>query len=833
MKKAVLTLLLMICAVVTTFSQHTPIAVTGFNHDVVAEGTGNSALSTTTKEMDAFTPSNFVICTKQFATANGFSPANTYGLPDNGLITSGSNTYQLANYSASNALYLLTAESGVLTLTTPSNYSSISIAGLGTEGNATLAITFHFSDGTSMNAGSAVYEDWFNSPSGVILQGFGRVKRINGPITSADYGGAPDNPKIFSKQFALPCNKVLTSVSFSNTSAGTLTQSNRAFVFAVSGAQSVPPPQPVINGGGITICPGNTATLTVQSPAGGVTYSWFTSASGGTAVFTGTAFTTPALSSSITYYVEASATCTNSTRTPVTINVTPAPAAPTVNGTTPVCSGTTSTLNIQSPAAGINYSWYASCGAVTALATGNNFTTPPLTAATTYYVKAVNSCSSQSSCVAFTINILTSVPSPVVPGKTICAGVSALLSVQSPVTGVTYEWFTSAAGGIALATGSSFTTPVLSSTTTYYVQAQGSCESSTRTPVSVTIIPPVTTPVINNVTVCPGSPASLSVQSPVPGVTYRWYNSAAGGSLVFTGTTLSIASSVSSLTYYVEAADQCSVSPRIAATIIVATVTVPIVNAVTMCAGNAATLTVQNPWPGETYNWYTVATGGTSLTSGINYTTPVLSANTTYYVEAVNSTVCTGPARTAVTVTVIPELTAPVVTVTNATVSSVTFGWSAIAGATAYEVSLNNGVTWIMPSSGSTGLSHIVAGLSQFQNVCVQVRAIRSPACAVSAATSVCGRSLSTTIFIPNTFTPNNDGKNDVFYVHSNGIQTMKIRVFNQWGEKIFESTDQAKGWDGKYKGKVQPVGVYVYAFNATLSDGSTVKRKGSISLIR
>jgi gliding motility-associated-like protein len=826
MQKAALSLLFFLIAVITAFSQHTPIAVTGFNHDVIAEGTGNSALSTTTKEMDALSPSNYVLCSKQFTTANAFTPANTYGIPDNGIITSGGRTYQLANYTGSNALYLFPTETGTLTLTTPSNFSNISIAALGTEGAATLSITFNFSDGSSLSS-TGIYEDWFNGTNGIILQGFGRVKRISAPFTG-QYGGAPDNPRMYSREFSMPCSKMLTSISFSNTSSATLTQSNRAHIFAISGIQSVPPPQPVISGGGITVCPGATPTLTVQGPVVGVTYSWYTSSFGGVALATGTTFTTPPLSGAITYYAEAASSCTNTTRTAVTIDVTPAPATPVVNGST-ICSGTTATLNVQSPVAGISYSWYSSCASGTALATGNSFTTPPLSSATSYYVKAINSCSSVSSCVTVAVNTLTPVSAPAASGTTICPGTTATLTVQSPVGGVTYSWFAAAAGGIALSTGTGFTTPVLAAATTYYVQAQDGCGSSTRTPVTVNITPPVSAPTVNSITICPGNNATLTVQSPAAGVTYKWYNSATGGSLVFTGTSLSLPAPISSLTYYVEASNACSVSPRVAATINLTTVTTPIINPITICAGNTAFLSIQNPLGTETYRWYTAATGGSSISSGTTYTTPALSANTTYYVEAVNSITCTGPSRVAVAVTVIPILTAPVVSVTNATVSSVTFGWAAVPNATGYEISLNNGVTWIPLSA----LSYTFTGLSQFQDVCLQVRAIRTPSCANSAVTSICGRSLSTVIFIPNTFTPNNDGKNDIFYVHSNGIQSMKIQVFNQWGEKLFESQDKSHGWDGSYKGKVQPVGVYVYVFKATLSDGSSVTRHGSISLIR
>jgi gliding motility-associated-like protein len=828
MHKAIILLLLLFS--LTVRAQHVPVVVTGFNHDVVAEGTGNSALTTTTKEMDALSPSNFVMCTQQFATANGFTPAGTYGLPDNGSFSSGSRNYQLAGYSANNALYLFTSETGTLTLLSPYNYSNISIVASGTEGAATISIVFNFSDGTTLNPGNQVFEDWFNGTTGIVLQGFGRVKRVTGPFTAAQYGGAPTNPRLYSKEFALPCNKTLTSISFANISAAGVTQSNRAFIYAISGVESVPPLPPVANG--VTICPNTSANLSVQSPVAGITYGWFAAPSGGVAIATGNNFTTPSLTNTTTYYLQATNACTSSSRTAVTVNVTPAPANPVVSNTT-ICSGATATLNVQGPVAGITYNWYNTCPAGPILASSTSYTTPSLSASTTIYVTAMNSCTSSSSCVPVTINIAPAITAPVVNGITICPGSSAILNVQSPVAGNTYTWYTASSGGSLLATGNSYTTPALSTSTTYYVQAQDACYTSSRTAVTVNMIPPVTTPVVNGVTACTGSNVSLIVQSPAAGVVYRWYTVASGGSVIFTGTTLNIITPVSSVTYYVEASDGCSVSARVPVTITVAVTTVPVINAVTICSGNTAAFIVQNPLSGETYRWFTAATGGTALATGINYTTPVLSANTTYYVEAVNSTVCTGPARVAVTATVIQPLATPVVTIINVTVNSISFGWAAVPNAAGYEVSIDNGSNWTSPSSGTTGLTHVITGLSQNQNICIKVRATRTPACAVSNAVTLCGKTLSTEIFIPNTFTPNNDGKNDVFYVYSNGIQSMKLQVFNQWGEKIFESQDQHTGWDGRYKGKMQPVGVYVYALKATMSDGSNIIKSGSISVVR
>ena len=57
--------------------------------------------------------------------------------------------------------------------------------------------------------------------------------------------------------------------------------------------------------------------------------------------------------------------------------------------------------------------------------------------------------------------------------------------------------------------------------------------------------------------------------------------------------------------------------------------------------------------------------------------------------------------------------------------------------------------------------------------------------------------------------------------------------VFNQWGEKITESTNQNNVWDGTFKGKAQPSGVYMYVSEITLNTGEKIIRKGSINLVR
>lgn len=88
-------------------------------------------------------------------------------------------------------------------------------------------------------------------------------------------------------------------------------------------------------------------------------------------------------------------------------------------------------------------------------------------------------------------------------------------------------------------------------------------------------------------------------------------------------------------------------------------------------------------------------------------------------------------------------------------------------------------------------------------------------------------------IFIPNAFTPNGDGNNDVLYVRSNIIETMEFAVFNRWGQKVFETTDQSIGWDGTYKGKELPNDVFGYYLKAKCFNGEEFFKKGNVTIMR
>jgi gliding motility-associated-like protein len=88
-------------------------------------------------------------------------------------------------------------------------------------------------------------------------------------------------------------------------------------------------------------------------------------------------------------------------------------------------------------------------------------------------------------------------------------------------------------------------------------------------------------------------------------------------------------------------------------------------------------------------------------------------------------------------------------------------------------------------------------------------------------------------LWVPTAFTPNGDGRNDVFRLGNFYMQkVMEFRVFNRWGEELFSGSDNA-GWDGTWKGVPQEVGTYYYRIQVELRDGSLKTFKGDVTLIR
>ncbi len=88
-------------------------------------------------------------------------------------------------------------------------------------------------------------------------------------------------------------------------------------------------------------------------------------------------------------------------------------------------------------------------------------------------------------------------------------------------------------------------------------------------------------------------------------------------------------------------------------------------------------------------------------------------------------------------------------------------------------------------------------------------------------------------IDVPSAFSPNGDGANDILYVRGFGVKEMDFRIFNRWGELVFQSNSLDDGWDGTLRGADQEVEVYVYTLTGEFDDGDKFDLQGNISLLR
>lgn len=88
-------------------------------------------------------------------------------------------------------------------------------------------------------------------------------------------------------------------------------------------------------------------------------------------------------------------------------------------------------------------------------------------------------------------------------------------------------------------------------------------------------------------------------------------------------------------------------------------------------------------------------------------------------------------------------------------------------------------------------------------------------------------------VYIPNSFTPNGDGNNDVFEIYGQGIKAVDLTIFNRWGELVYKSNSQYAGWDGTYQGQLQLPQVFTYHAVVTFLNNKTTDKTGSITLVR
>lgn len=244
----------------------------------------------------------------------------------------------------------------------------------------------------------------------------------------------------------------------------------------------------------------------------------------------------------------------------------------------------------------------------------------------------------------------------------------------------------------------------------------------------------------------------------------------------------------------------------------------------TACENDTVELSVLSPNPDFIYTW----TPEDLIITGQN--TPQVSvfvpAETTFFVNATTPSGC--PASDEVTVAVsdlsdgslIATATPEIVvqgqsTQLNALPDGLSYEWTP-------SVWLNDDDIQSPVASPEETITYFVTA---FDGECSAQASVR-----VSVVDFICGPP---SIYVPNVFTPNEDGHNEKLFVRGNNISKLYFVLYDRWGEKVFETTKMEAGWDGKYEGREVDPDVYVYYLEATCIGGQDYFEEGNITVVR
>ncbi len=534
----------------------------------------------------------------------------------------------------------------------------------------------------------------------------------------------------------------------------------------------------LVSASSTTICSGTGATIT---PSGATTY---TLNPGG---LTGTGFTvTPG--ASIIYTVtgiDAVTSCTNSNITPVTVSVTvnASPTVGLVSGTSAtICSGASTTIT---PSGATTYT--LNPGSLT----GTSFTVSPGTS-TIYTVTGTDiltSCSNNSA-TPVTVNVTVNAsPTVTIVGSnstTVCSGTSYTITPNGASS------YTLNPGSL---TGSNFVVSPLANTIYTITGTNGitSCGSNSVSAVTVTITvkatPTLALVSAGSVTLCSGK---NTIIIPSGATTYTLNPGA------LTGSSFTVSPSVTTI-YTVTGTDALTACTSNSATSITASIVVnanPNANAgndVTTCIGDQVNLTATG---GGTYNW----------SNGANTATTVVTpTNTAYYTVTITGTnSCV--AKDSVKVTVITQ--GSVLAQNDSASTSINQSVSTVVSSN--DIGSANTVSIVMPPRhgvavvGSNGLISYLPN-TDYTGMDTLSYSICDATCTTICSTAklIIRVNREIVIIVPQGFSPNGDGKNDLFEIKDLGYYPEnELLIFNRWGDEVFFAKPYLNDWDGKHKGK-------------------------------
>jgi gliding motility-associated-like protein len=608
------------------------------------------------------------------------------------------------------------------------------------------------------------------------------------------------------------------------------------------------------------ICNGNTASLTAAASG---TVSWYTAATGGTAIATGTVYTTPSLTTTTTYYAEQLTACGVSpsrTAITVTVNTIPVVAISTVASST-ICSG--SSLNLAANGAS-TYTWSPAFNLSTT--TGSAVVASP-TATTIYQVTGTDAanCISASANYTVTVNATPTVGLVSAASVTICSGTSTTITPNgagsytlnpgaltgsgftvSPIVNTTYTITGSNAstGCISTAGGSgivyitvqasptvglsSASSTAICSGVNYTITPNGAT-SYTLNPGNATgstfVVSPSANTIYtitgtNGITACgSGSASAVTVTLTVKATPTLGLVSAGNATICSGKSTVIIPNGATTYTLNPGALSGSSftVSPP-ASTIYTITGT----DALTGCTSNSATSVIAgitvNAKPeanagndvstciGDQVHLTATGGGSYSWSNGANTaTTTVTPTNTAYYTVAVTgSNSCV--AKDSVKVTVITQ--GNVLAQNDSTSTSINQSVNTLVSSN--DTGSPNTVSVVIPPkhgvatvAGNGSVSYVPN--TNYTGMDTLSYTICDATChnMCSTAKLIIRVNREIIIVVPQWLSPNGDGKNDLFEIKDlSYYPDNELLIFNRWGDEVFFAKPYLNDWDGTYKGK-------------------------------
>lgn len=355
----------------------------------------------------------------------------------------------------------------------------------------------------------------------------------------------------------------------------------------------------------------------------------------------------------------------------------------------------------------------------------------------------------------------------------------------------TVSWYDSPTAGTLLTTGASFTTPSLSSTTTYYAEAAG-CES-TRVAVIATINKTPTLSIANTtIPICDSAAVTLNATTDVGII--NWYNVPNGGTILTSGTQFTTPIISQNATYYAEAVNNnCKTGNRTAVNITVYSSPNVTNEEVSLCKGSNVELDASSS--GMTYLW---STGATSQTI-------IVSTPGTYTVNITNANNCSSTKTIKVTEHNLPEID---------------------------RIDVNETTVVIYLKKEETYFEYSIDGIN-YQSSNVFFDAPSGLQTAYVREINLCGMDSKNFIVLiaPKFFTPNNDSFNDRWEI--NGLiyyPKASVTIFDRYGKLISILNSKNPSWDGTYHKEMLPASDYWYILKI---DDSGTEKRGHFSLKR